>query len=59
MRLSIPRPVRRWRWEWLAVLLSTILFYGSCGITFTAARVSCLAPSCWTIRVSIGLPCPI
>ena len=31
MRISIPRPVRRWRWEWLAVLLS-IMFYGSCGI---------------------------
>lgn len=32
MRLSIPRPVRRWRWEWLAVLLS-ILFYGSCSLS--------------------------
>ena len=31
MKIALPRPVRRWRWEWLAVLLS-ILLYGSCSL---------------------------
>ena len=43
MRLSIPRPVRRWRWEWLAVLLS-ILFYGSCGINIYGCSREMFSP---------------
>ena len=31
MKIALPQPVRRWRWEWLAVLLS-ILLYGSCSL---------------------------
>lgn len=39
MKISFPKTIRRWRWEWLALLIS-ILFYGACGYGCAAAWFS-------------------